>query len=212
VTGATGTIRHLGNTVATNPDQPQSVAPNAGTLPTLKGHFPTDDYLSPYSDIAALMVLEHQAHMTNLLTSVGWETRAGPGGGTGPGPIDATVRELVDYMLFVDEAPLPDRIRSTSGFADQFSARGPRDHRGRSLRQLDLVRRLMVYPCSYMIYAPAFDSLPAEAKNSIYRRMWKVLSGRDPDKKYKRLSPTDRTAIIEILRDTKADLPNYFRQ
>ena len=137
VTGGTGTIRHLGNTVATNPDQPQSVQPNAGTLASLKERFPTDAYLSPYSDIAALMVLEHQAHMTNLLTSAGWETRAG---------LTPSVRELVDYMLFVDEAPIANPVQGTSGFVEQFSARGPLDRRGRSLRQIDLTKRLMKYP------------------------------------------------------------------
>jgi len=209
VTGRTGTIRHLGNTVASSPDQPQSVTPNAGTLPSLTSRFTTADYLSPYSDVAALMVLEHQAHMTNLLTRVGWETR------TASGPSDAaslgaTVRELVDYLLFVDEAPLADRVQSTSGFAERFSGSGPRDRRGRSLRELDLVQRLMRYPCSYMIYTPSFDSLPAQAKDAIYRRTWDVLSGRVKEKKYARLSSTDRAAIIEILRDTKPGLPNYY--
>jgi len=36
------------------------------------------------------------------------------------------------------------------------------------------------------------------------------LSGKDPDKIYKRLLPADREAIIEILRDTKPNLPDYF--
>ena len=44
------------------------------------------------------------------------------------------------------------RVRGTSGFAERFSAGEPRDRRGRSLYQLDLNRRLMKYPCSYLIY------------------------------------------------------------
>ncbi len=71
--------------------------------------------------------------------------------------------------------------------------------------------RLMRYPCSYMIYSPAFDALPAEAKEAIYRRMWQILSGQEKEKKYARLSPADRRAIVEILRDTKPDLPDYFK-
>jgi hypothetical protein len=126
--------------------------------------------LSPLSDIAALIVLEHQAHITNLLTRVGWETRATRARSeVVAASIRHTVRELVDYLLFVDEAPLTGRIQSTSGFAEQFTNAGPRDRRGRSLRQLDLTQRLMRYPCSYMIYARAFDSLPTEAKGAIYR-------------------------------------------
>ena len=206
VTGGTGAIRHLGNTVATNPDSPQSVVPNLGTLASLTGRFPVESYLSPYSDIAALMVLEHQTHMTNLLTRVGWQSRA-----TGPDSdsvsVAATVRDLVDYMLFVDEAPITDRIHSTSGFAEQFSTRGPFDRRGRSLRQLDLSRWLMRYPCSYMIYSPSFDNLPQTAKAMVYRRMWDVLSGSDHTKRYARLSRADGEAVLEILRETKPDLP-----
>lgn len=68
----------------------------------------------------------------------------------------------------------------------------------------------MRYPCSYMIYSEAFDGLPAEAKDAIFQRMWQILSGEERDKKYARLSPADRLAILEILRDTKKELPAYF--
>jgi hypothetical protein len=210
VTGGTGRIRHLGNTVATNPDSPQSVAPNMGTLASLEGRFPIEAYLSPYSDIAALMVLEHQTHMTNLLTRVGWQSRT-TGRDAGTAFFNETVRSLVDYMLFAEEAPILDRIQSTSGFAAAFSQRGPFDRSGRSLRELDLRQRLMRYPCSYMIYSPSFEHLPQTAKDMVYRRMWEVLSGRDSATKYARLSRADRKAVLEILRDTKPDLPAYFR-
>jgi hypothetical protein len=83
--------------------------------------------------------------------------------------------------------------------------------KGRSLRQLDLERRLLRYPCSYMIYSQQFDNLPSDTKEAIYKRMWAVLSGEDNDKKYSRLSITDRGTIVEILRDTKKGLPSYFQ-
>ncbi len=121
-----------------------------------------------------------------------------------------TARELVDYLLFIDEAPLSAAVSGASGFAEQFAAAGPRDKKGRSLRQLDLERRLFQYPCSYMIYTPAFDALPVAAKEAVYARMWEVLSGRDKDRSYDRLSAADRQAIVEILRDTKTGLPDYF--
>jgi hypothetical protein len=118
--------------------------------------------------------------------------------------------EVVDYMLFVDEAPLPNRVAGRSGFAERMSAGGPTDRRGRSLYQLDLTRRLMKYPCSYLIYSPAFDALPPLAKDPIYRRMWQVLSGDAREPRYASLSLTDRRAIVEILKDTKPNLPAYF--
>jgi hypothetical protein len=69
----------------------------------------------------------------------------------------------------------------------------------------------MKYPCSYLIYAPAFDALPPVVKTAIYQRMWHVLSGAaSADQRYRSLSLADRRAIVEILRDTKPDLPAYF--
>jgi hypothetical protein len=62
-----------------------------------------------------------------------------------------------------------------------------------------------------MIYSEAFDALPAEAKAAVYKRTWQVLSGRAAEQKYLRLTPADRRAVIEILRDTKKDLPEYFK-
>ena len=119
--------------------------------------------------------------------------------------------DLVDYLLFVDEEPLPGRIRGSSKFAEMFSARNPRDSQGRSLYQLDLERRLLRYRCSYMIYTPAFDALPAGAKDAAFRRMWEVLSGQVAAAPYDRLPRAERQAIVEILRETKPDLPDYFR-
>ena len=70
-------------------------------------------------------------------------------------------------------------------------------------------RSASIGPCSYMIYAPQFDALPREAKEAIYWRMWQILSGREQDPRYRRLTVDDRRAIVEILRDTKKDLPSY---
>jgi hypothetical protein len=61
-----------------------------------------------------------------------------------------------------------------------------------------------------MIYSAAFDGLPANARDAIYRRLWQVLSGQDRSPRYERLTERDRLAIREILLDTKANLPPYF--
>ncbi len=214
----------MGNTVATDPNQPMLLEDAANfNLPTVEDRFGTAGYLTPYSDVAALMVLEHQTHMTNLLTRTGWEFRVaayesrtthglfrGPGTAGGDATLLAAVRVLVDYMLFVDEAPLTHRMVGTAGFEAAFGARGPFDRRGRTLREIDLDRRLFRYACSYMIYTAAFDALPADAKDAVYRRLWQVLSGADPDARYALLARGDRQSIVQILRDTKPDLPGYF--
>ncbi len=91
-----------------------------------------------------------------------------------------------------------------------MSARGPRDRQGRSLYELDLDRRLLKYPCSYLIYSPAFDALPPLVKAPIYRRLSQVLTGDAREPRYSVLSRADRQAVIEILKDTKPDLPADF--
>jgi len=222
VTGRTGSIRHMGNAIVTDTARRESmVTDRTLNLKSLKGKFDTDGYLSPYSDIVGLMVFEHQMHMVNLFTRVGWEVRLAQyqermdkalgSQGVTDGLLRDMARELVDYMLFVDEASLGDKIQGNSGFAETFSAEGPRDSKGRSLRQFDLQRRLMLYPCSYMIYSEAFDGMPDQAREAAYKRMWQILSGEEKSQKYSKLSLADRQVIVEILRETKKGLPDYFQ-
>lgn len=213
VTGDTGSGPHVGNTVATDRAQPiLEVAPENLNLATAEGHIDSDRYLTPYSDVAALMVLEHQTHMTNLLTLAGWQFRVAVE--EGQAEVDAelatTVDALVDYMLFLDEAQLDDRIQGSAGFETAFERRGPFDTAGRTLRALDLTTRIFRYPCSYMIYSAAFDALPELAREAIYARLWHVLSGADVRRRAARLSLDDRRAIVEILQETKPGIPRYF--
>ena len=119
--------------------------------------------------------------------------------------------DIVDYMLFADEPPLPAVAANRSRFVERFASSGARDGRGRSLYELDLNSRLLKYPCSYMIYSPAFDALPLLVKTPIYERLWAVLSGEVRDARYRALQFSNRLAIVEILRETKPDLPEYFR-
>ncbi len=214
VTGDTAGMRHLGNATVANANQPNAAAtPAASTLGTMQGRFDAAGHLTPHSDIAAHLVFTHQMHMMNLITRIGWQTRvarADQGLDAARAAAASLAVDFVDYLLFVDEPPLPAPVKGTSGFAERFSALGPRDKRGRSLRELDLQARVLKYPCSYLIYSPAFDALPDEAKAAIYARLSTVLAGTDASPRYRRLLPRDRTAIVEILRDTKSDLPESF--
>ena len=92
-----------------------------------------------------------------------------------------------------------------------FPERGPRDKQGRSLRDFDLQTRLFRYPLSYMIYSAAFDGLPSGIRERVYARLRDILTGKDPSKDFARLSSGERTSILEILRDTKPELPDYWR-
>jgi hypothetical protein len=221
VTGTSGRQRHMGNMICTGSGQPEASDNADGVnVVDLKDRFKISVYPTPHSDIVALMVLEH-------LARAGLETRmalhyqreinkalgqpADEPSDSARSRIRSVAAAVVEYMLFRDEARLTDSIAGTSSFAAEFAARGPRDSKGRSLRDLDLNTRLFRYPCSYLIYSRAFDSLPGDVKESIYRRLWDILDGRGADKDDPHLSPDVRAAIVEILRETKRDLPDYWR-
>ena len=213
VTGSHGRLAHMGNVPVMPQDKGRLKVPDPREIASVEGLFDPKGYATPYSDVVALMVLDHQTYMTDLITRLGWEARLAEA--TPTSDASARVREaaqdLVDYMLFVDEPALPHAVSGSSGFAAKFSSRGPRDGKGRSLHDLDLQRRLLRYPCSYMIYSEAFDALPPAGREAVYSRMWQILSGAESGRRYARLSREDRTAVLEILRDTKKDLPAYMR-
>jgi len=200
VTGTSGSQTHLGNN--TNLVDPvRSGGPSAlptQNLTSVAEMFDTSRYLAPTSDIVALMTLEHQTRMTNLMIRVGWDSRRG----IAQDQVNHEIEEMLDYMLFTDEEPLKAPVKGVSTFTETFARRGPRDSQGRSLRDFDLKTRLFRYPLSYMIYSAAFDGMPAAARDRVYRRLYERLSA-DP-------SATAR-AILEIVRATKPDLPAYWR-
>ena len=228
VTGTSGRQKHMGNMICQGPRRPEEVDNADGVnVVDLKDRFTTAFYLTPHSDIVALMVLEHQVGMLNRLARAGMETRmalhyeremnkalgrpADERSDSARSRIRSVGEAVVQYMLFGDEARLTDRIEGTSSFAADFAARGPRDSKGRSLRDLDLKTRLFRYPCSYLIYSRAFDSLPGEVKDHVYQRLWEILNGRGTGKDDPQLAAEDREAILEILRETKPDLPDYWK-
>ena len=191
----------MGNIELLQPNMPPSGPRPVAAHRSVDGAFDTRGYLTTFSDVVSLMVLEHQVHAQNLITRAGWEQRVGsPHAGV-------AVEELVDYLLFVDEASLPHAVKGTSGFAETFAALGPRDRKGRSLRELDLTTRLMRYPLSYMIYSPGFAGLPQEVRQDVGKRLDEVLSGRDARKKYAHLTPAVRLALREIIAETVSFAP-----
>jgi hypothetical protein len=203
----------MGNVPVMPQDQGRLKIADPREIPSVEGLFDVRGYPTPYSDVAALMVLDHQTQMTNEITRVGWEARVAEASRSADAAarVKEAAQDLVDYMLFIDEPPLTHAVTTASGFIAKFSAQGPRDSKGRSLHELDLQRRLLRYPCSYMIYTDAFDAMPPAAKDAVYRRLWQVLSGADPAPRYARLTRADRENVLAILRDTKKDLPPYMR-
>jgi hypothetical protein len=228
VTGTHGEQTHLGNlTYRTRPlgDGPGDVS--GLNVTDLKGKLTHSGYLSPHSDLIALMVMEHQAGGHNALVRASFDTRTAlyredalnrelkePTGHRWDSTntiLNSAAELLVKYFLFVDEAELTAPMQGTSAFAAEFAARGPRDPQGRSLRDLDLQTRLLKYPCSYLIYSESFDALPTELRARFWEKLDDVLSGRNASKDYEHLSPEDRTAIREILAATKPGAPAAWR-
>jgi hypothetical protein len=156
--------------------------------------------------------------MTNLITRVNFEVRHalhhqktmnqifGDPAATRSDSTKRRIREaaaeLVDYMLFIEEAPLTEPVRGSSGFAELFAKKGP-------LREFDLDKRLFKVPCSYMIYSAAFDGMGPEALEAVYRRLYEVLQGRGGEPRYDKLTAADRREILKTLQKTKKGLPDY---
>ena len=208
VTGRHGDQRHRGNTTASHPSavilRPDS-GQNVVDLPRLVNR---KRYLEPTSDLVALMTLEHQTQMTNLMTRLDWEARiAARAGAADNGRLEARIEELVRYMLFADETLLAEPLVGVSTFTETFPARGPRDSLGRTLRDFDLETRLFKYPLSYMIYSPTFDALPDAVRDAVYERLRAVLTTEADGDSFARLTTSDRRAIAEILEETKPGLP-----
>ncbi len=223
VTGTHGTPGHSGNTRAPElyaemGDRARYLAGfdlhSEGNVTDLSTRFDVERYLSPHSDIVSLMVLTHQVRVHNLIALVHKEGTRGVGGlaAQKPGfrsPSAPSVRSfaamdrLVRAMLFVGEAELEGSVQGTSNFAAEFTARGPSDRQGRSLRDFDLERRLFRYPLSFLIYSDAFDALPEFALNHIYDRLGEILTEPEPREDFEHLTASDRKAIYDILLATK---------
>lgn len=218
VTGTHGRMRHMGNVIFEKREGELDREAGAN-LKTLDRLFPTSSYLSPHSDIVALMVMEHQTQMHNAMAWANYETRQAihqseimnealdrPRGilsESAERRIKRTTDRVLEYLLFREEFQLTSPIAGTSGYAADFRARGHCDSQGRSLRDLDLATRLFRYPCSYMIYSDAFDGLPDEVRSRVLLKLKGILEGRIESEKFDHLTDVDRKNILEILNETK---------
>lgn len=186
---------------------------------SLADRFDVSPYPSAHSDIVALMVLVHQVAVHNLLTAV-HEIAATTV--TVPDDLASATAEqvrlsgavdrLLRAMLFVREAPLAGSMRGTTSFATEFAQRGPRDDRGRSLRDFDLNTRLFRHPFSFLVYSESFDALPEPTRALLYRRLLAVLAGADATPDFAHLAAADRSAILEILVGTRPEFARAWQR
>jgi hypothetical protein len=213
VTGSLGSQLHVGNMPLAfgAPDPLVRGIHNRSNLAGLKDHINAAPYLTDKSDIVALLTLEHQVTVHNLIARAGYEAsrfrevQAMPRWQDLPAQQQGAMRKyldpLVTAMTFQDERKLLGRIRGGAGFEEHFTAIGPKDAKGRSLRQFELRNRTFRYPLSYLVYSPQFDGLPASMRDYVYRQVAAQFGAASTDATL----DADRRAALEILADTKAE-------
>jgi hypothetical protein len=218
VTGTHGDMRHRGNALLQDEAAGVLDLEAGANLTRLNDRFDTDHYLTPHSDLVALMVLEHQTQMHNAITVASYESRrvaqydaiwnkildrpADYQSDVSKRRIAAAGDDLLKTLLFAGEYKLTSPVAGTSDFADEFEKRGSTDKQGRSLREFDLHTRLFRYPCSFLIYSESFASLPAAMRDYVDVRLAAILAGDDTSAEFAHLSAADRQTIREILSDT----------
>jgi hypothetical protein len=228
VTGRHGLQAHLGNLLLKNPNDLEQLDDfRVWNLESLKGagYFDTSPYLRDTSDIVALMVLEHQVTVQNQITYIKFKApavliRRGMEDGLSaqswdelPAREQETLTRMLDklvkQLVFLDAAYSVSPLSGSQKFVADFAARGPQDAAGRSLRELDLDKRLFRYPLSYLVYTSDFATMPAYAKDYVYRQLAAYLAGRKSLEGNSQYSLADRRAALEILADTQSEFRPY---
>ena len=228
VTGKHGSALHRGNTIASEKNDRLVVDFQKGAnITNLNPFFPTEEYLTDSSDIIALLVLEYQTTVQNVLTHAAINSRrmmdyqknlqigfketitAEPAYDSVKSVFDSTAEEIVDNFLYKDEAGLPAGLEGDPAFQGAFqkNARPAKD--GSSLKDFNLHGHLFQNRCSYLIYSETFLQLPGPLKTRVYQRLVKALSPATPDPRYAYLDADERTRISKILRQTHAEFKKF---
>ena len=221
VTGKHGKALHRGNVFAQDKDERLVVNLKHGAnTADLSKYFPVQSYLTNSSDIVALLVFEHQTSMQNALTRASMDCRRMLAYQKNlqtelKEPVteeltyesvqhvfDGAAQDVVDNLLFKDEAKLPEGLSGSAAFQAAFGRQAPRANDGGSLKDLHLAGQLFKNRCSYLIYSESFLELPRELKRRIYARLARALSPTAPDARYSYLMAGERLRISRILQQT----------
>ena len=222
VSGNHGAMRHMGNAIASREGGKITIdREQFANLEKLDRFFSTEAYPAPGSDIAALLVFDHQVTMHHRLVEAAYRARQSLfDSKLDPKETDASKLskgrsideflegrdKVVDYLLFRDETPIP-KVSCDPAFQRAFSANRIADSRKRSLKDLRLDGRIFENRCSYMIYSPTFDQFPPMLKGAIYARIHEILTSPKPVEGFDYLGKDEKRRILEILHETKEDLP-----
>jgi len=221
VTGRHGLQPHLGNIFLDDASQLENLDDfRIWNLKTLRdtGYMDPEPYPADTSDIVALMVLEHQVTIQNQITYVKFKAPAvlKRRGIASVEDIDTwaalpkeaqralqrMLDNLVALLVFMDAADLQSRISGTPAYTEAFLSRGVMDSQGRSLRELDLGKRLFCYPLSYLVYTDDFNSLQPYALDYVLQQLAAYLSGDITLPGRSQFTDAERQAALEILTET----------
>lgn len=229
VTGEVEDESHLGNAIA------EAAAGRVGEVALkplaeakinkLDDFFNTSPYLNGgESDVVALMVLEHQTGVHNILVEANLTEQAtrhrhiemqktfgepveAPLSETNERILDRMAEKVLHEMLYVEEVELPGGVEGGAAFQKAFAKNAPKSHDGRSLKDFRLYGRLMKYRCSHLIYSSAFQDLPTEMRTRILDKLYEILTKPASWPQFAHLGDSERNHIREILLETLPNLP-----
>lgn len=207
VTDAPGFTRHWGNVLI------EWTETGAQERPIKPGElFKLSRYPVPTSGLLPQLLHEHQVGFVNRAVDATYRTRTllhkngGRADAVAP-QLESTARDLVRYLLFADEVPLPPGgVTGSEAFKADFLARRRVASNGRSLRDLDLKDRLLRYRCSYMIDSAAFAGLPRPLRLAVDRELERALDPSTPAPEYAYLPAEEKAVIRTILQETRTPL------
>jgi len=228
VTGQHGSALHRGNVFSVEKNN-ELVADfqRGANVTNLAPFFDTRRYLTNSSDIVALLVLEHQTAMQNSITRAGMNCRRMleyqeallrelKETSTNELAYDSVrsvftgaVQDLVDDLLFYQEAELPDGLAGSPAYQHAFQANARRSAAGQSLKDFLLQGRLFQNRCSYLVYSDSFLALPTQLKQRVYARLEEILNAESPEPRYAYLGKDERVRIANILRETHPEFRSF---
>lgn len=230
VTGKHGNDLHMGNAISQESKEGVILDRQSGAnITSLARFISTEPYVTETSDIVALMVLEHQCNMHNLLTDAAKSTREAMARqhdlqkafgepvtdvpqGSAASVIRSHAEKLVKHLLFCGEYGLKDGgIEGGPDFQEAFRRNRHESKDGRSLKDFQLLTRLFKYRCSYMIYSKSFEALPSQVKTEVYAQLNRVLNGEDSTEDFAQLSDSERANLRAILCETKPEAAAFWK-
>jgi hypothetical protein len=163
-------------------------------------YFTWDNYPVQGSSLIPHLLLEHQVGFTNLCIFATYKFREL--NDSKEDFIQEQTDQLLSYILFEKEATLPESIiDKKTRYVMDFEGKMYPDSGQNSLRQLNLVSRILDLRCSYMIFSNSFSGLPIPIKNVLSQKLFNLLSSQQ-DKlpsKFSYLKKDEREKIKKIL-------------